>query len=444
MPVSPARAGSLPASCGKSAEGHRNAQLVASRARGLVAARETVHHSTVAPAPSHEHRFALTPRGIASVSTSRQTPLHELHEAAGAQMAEVDGWLLPARYGALAEEYAAVRTGAGVFDRSHLGAIELRGEGVGAWLRTLLANDVARLDDGEALLSCLCDEAGGVLDELIVCRLDEDRWLAIGSPLPPAPEPLPEPIVPGTSAGALFEASRPDSVTLSPRPESALLAVQGPAALEHATAALAHVLERAPALVRLERFDLLEAEDLVVLRSGRTGEDGVEILLPAEKVAHLWTALLGAGAVPCGQEVHEVLRIEAGICRFGRELDALRTPVESGLGATVDLADPERAFVGRETLEDQLEFGGCGALVGLVYDGAGRREMRAGQSVQLAGRDVGTISSATFSPTLERSVALALVERPFRGNCDVVIDAHPFPASTAVLPFVRGGGEMDD
>ena len=366
------------------------------------------------------------------MSTSRQTPLHELHLAAGAQVEERGGWLLPTRYASLEEEHGAVRGGAGLFDRSHLEVSELSGTGVLAWLRTLLANDVGRLEDGEALLGCLCDEAGGVLDELIVCRLAAERWLVFGNPVPVA------------GRSALAEADRPESVALVPGGTRALLAVQGPAALEYSSLALAVTGEPALAFAGLDRLELIEAGELIVMRGGRTGEDGVEILLPAASAPALWTALIEAGARPCGDDVHEVLRIEAGMCRFGNELDASRTPVESGLGATVDLADPERAFAGRETLEDQLRFGGCGALVGLVYEGEGRREMRTGQRVQLAGRDVGTITSATLSPVLERSIALARVERPFKGNCDVVIDDHPFPASTAVLPFVRGGGGMDD
>lgn len=362
---------------------------------------------------------------------SRTTALHDAHVAAGGELVDFAGRRLPNHFGSPPEEHQAVRTAAGVFDLSHLTVIDLEGEGALAWLRTLLGNDVGKLDDGEALYSCLCNERGGVLDDLIACRLGARHWRLIAN------------------AGARdkdlawLEERRPADVALLTPPDTALLAVQGPSAVALAMEALAGIGRFVPAIERLERFGALLDGELFIMRTGYTGEDGVEILLPASTAAALWEALLAQGVRPCGLDARETLRIEAGLKRYGADLDEAHTPIESALDGTVDLADPERAFIGREVCEEQLRFGGCRALVGLVYTGEGRREFRPGQSVQLAGRDVGVITSATFSPTRQLPIALARVERPFKGNCDVVIDGHPLPARTEVMPFVRPGQASD-
>ena len=364
----------------------------------------------------------------------RHTPLHDIHLEAGAELEEIDGWCLPRHYGAPLQEHDAVRHAAGVFDVSHLSLVDLQGEGTGRWLRTLLSNDVGRLDDGQALYACLCNERGGVIDDMIVYRASGARWRLSGN------------AATRERTLAWLEERRPEGVTVSVPDAWAMLAVQGPSAVELADAALATVLGEAPGLARLARFGARFEEALFVARTGFTGEDGVEIALPAARAAPLWRALLEAGVRPCGQQARDTLRIEAGLSRHGVELDEAHTPVESGLVWAVDLADPGRDFVGRERIEDQMRFGGCEARVGLVYQGTARRELRAGQSVQLAGRDVGVVTSGTFSPVRQQSIALARVARPFKGNCDVVISEYPLPACTVSTPFVRagaaeGGGE---
>ena len=365
---------------------------------------------------------------VAAAPASRLTPLHEAHLAAGGRLAELHGWCLPHDYGSYVDECRAVRERAGVFDVSHLTIVDLEGEGAKAWLRTLLTRDVAALEDGGALYGCLCNEAGGVLDDLIVYRLDEHRWR----------------LVLGAAARdkdiAWLQGRRPDGVSITSPERTALLAVQGPEAVALAARALGATRERAPPIERLGRFRALADGELFVARTGYTGEDGVEIALPGAAARALWEALLAAGVVPCGHDARDTLRLEAGLSLAGVDLDEAHSPVESGLAWAVDLADPARDFVGRETIERHLAVGGSSARVGLVYDGTWERELGAGQSVQLAGRDVGIVTSGAFSPARQQSIAFARVERPFQGNCDVVIERRPLPAHTVATPFVRAGG----
>ena len=356
---------------------------------------------------------------------SRPTPLHDAHLAAGGKTVDFAGWLLPIHYGSQIEEHRAVRRAAGMFDVSHMTLIDLEGEGVRAWLRTMLANDVGRLADGRAQYGCLCDERGGVLDDVIAYRVGENVWRLI--------------VNAATREKDLewLRAHRPADVALETPDDTALVAVQGPAAVERAAVALAATRERVPDVAALERFGVAVGGGLFVARTGYTGEDGLEIALAAEDAPALWEALLAEDVVPCGLGARDTLRLEAGMSLYGQDLDESHTPIESGLAWTVDLDDPERAFVGRETLVEQKANGAPTRRVGLMLEGRG--VLRGGQSVQLAGRDIGTVTSGTFSPTLERSIALARVSRPIEDHCDVVIRDRPLPARRAAIPFVRGG-----
>ena len=362
---------------------------------------------------------------------SRTTPLHESHVAAGGELVDFAGWSLPLDYGSRIEEHHAVRRAAGVFDVSHLTVVDVEGEGVRAWLRTMLTNDVGRLDDGEALYGCLCNERGGIVDDVVVSRLGERRWRLI--------------LNAATRDKDLewLEGHRPADVTVREPDALALLAVQGPEAVALAATALEAIRDGVPAFGTLPRFGVVEdaASGLFVSRTGCTGEDGVEIVLAAGEAPALWESLLGNGVRPCGLGARESLRLEAGMNLYGVDLDEAHTPIESGFAATVDLADPERAFIGREPIAEQRGTGAHAARVGLVLSGRGT--LRRGQKVQLAGRDVGAVTSAAFGPTRGRAIAFARVERPFKGNCDVVVNARPLPARTAVVPFVRGGEASD-
>lgn len=360
---------------------------------------------------------------------SRTTPLHEAHVAAGGKLVDFAGWSLPINYGSQIDEHHAVRRAAGVFDVSHMTIVDVEGDGARAWLRTMLANDVAKLDDGEALYGCLCNERGGVVDDVIAYRVDERRWRLV--------------VNAATREKDLewLEGHRPADVGVTAPDGLALLAVQGPEAVERARAALDAIREGVPAIATLPRFGFVADGALFVARTGYTGEDGVEIALPAGEAPALWEALLASGVRPCGLGARDTLRLEAGMSLYGVDLDEAHTPIESGLAWTVDLADPERAFLGREPLAEQKGIGAHAARVGLVL--VSRGVLRGGQTVQLAGRDVGVVTSGTFSPTRQCSIALARVERAFKGNCDVLVRERILPARTAVVPFVRDGEASD-
>jgi len=372
---------------------------------------------------------------------SRTTPLLDAHVAAGGKLVDFAGWSLPIHYGSQIDEHHAVRRAAGVFDVSHMTIVDISGEGARAWLRTMLANDVGKLDDGEALYGCLCDEHGGVIDDVIAYRLDERRWRLIVN------------AATRDKDLAWLEAHRPAHVAIVAPDAIALLAVQGPEAVALAGSALAAIRDGVPALATLPRFGFVVGESpggtaaepatdqLFVARTGYTGEDGVEIALPAGEAPALWEALLGNGVRPCGLGARDTLRLEAGMSLYGVDLDESHTPVESGLGWTVDLSDRERAFIGRERLAEQQGVGDHAVRVGLVL--VSRGVLRGGQPVQLAGRDVGVVTSGTFSPTRQCSIALARVERAFKGNCDVMVRGRTLPARTAVVPFVRNGEASD-
>ncbi|MBI1943405.1 MAG: glycine cleavage system aminomethyltransferase GcvT, partial [Betaproteobacteria bacterium] len=272
----------------------------------------------------------------------RRTPLFDAHRAAGAKMVEFAGWEMPLHYGSQIEEHHAVRRDSGVFDTSHMLALDVEGDGARAGgngacalLRRALANDVERLRaPGKALYSCMLAEDGGVIDDLIVYRLADERYRIVLN------------AATADADLAWLEALRPQGVALRPRRDLAMLAVQGPRARDRCWAALPGL--RA-ASERLERFSSVEANGTFMARTGYTGEDGFELLLPAARAEDAWRRLLAAGVSPCGLGARDTLRLEAGMNLYGQDMDRGVTPLECGLAWTVALAGP-RAFIGREAL----------------------------------------------------------------------------------------------
>lgn len=356
----------------------------------------------------------------------KRTPLYECHVAAGAQIVPFGGWDMPLHYGSQLEEHHAVRRHAGVFDVSHMTVVDLQGPGAADYLRRLLANDVARLAHGQALYSCMLNEQGGVVDDLIVYRR------AAGAP---APYRIVVNAATRDKDLAWMAAARAGfAVSLQPRDDLVMLAVQGPAARELAAPLLPETL-RAAALA-LAPFHAAEAPDAFVGRTGYTGEDGWEILLPAAAGPAFWEALRAAGAAPCGLGARDTLRLEAGMSLYGQDLDEEHSPLVSGLGWTVAWEPGERDFIGRGALERQRSAGPGERLAGLVL--AERGVMRRGQRVATAAGD-GEITSGGFAPTMNRSVALARVPAAADGSCQVDIRGSLRPARLVRPPFVRHG-----
>jgi aminomethyltransferase len=354
------------------------------------------------------------------------TVLNGVHRAAGARLVDFAGWEMPLHYGSQLEEHHAVRRAAGMFDVSHMRAIDVAGSGAGEFLRLALANDVAKLGaPGRALYSCLLNERGGVIDDLIVYRLAADAYRLV--------------VNAGTAEKDIawlqgLAARHPSDVALLPRPELALIAVQGPRARVLAWAALPG-LEAATAALR--RFEGAFFRDGFVARTGYTGEDGFEMMIPAPLAADAWTRLAQAGVRPCGLGARDTLRLEAGMNLYGQDMDETTTPLESGLAWTVDRTT-DRDFVGREALAPPLR-----SLVGLVLLDQG--VLRAHQSVH-TGHGDGVTTSGSFAPTLNRSIALARVPAAVKlgDPAEVEIRGRRLRAVVVPVPFVRDGQSRID
>ncbi|NND90793.1 MAG: glycine cleavage system aminomethyltransferase GcvT [Granulosicoccus sp.] len=354
---------------------------------------------------------------------SKQTPLYKAHQDHAAKLVDFAGYSLPLHYGSQIGEHLAVRESAGMFDVSHMTIIDLQGEVV-PWLRYLLTNDVAKLTDGHALYSCMCNEKGGVIDDLIVYRLTADRFRLIVNAATREKDL------------AWLNLHKPADVDIRQVENTALIAVQGPDAVRLANMAFTRLGQDAD-LKHMGRHTALEIGKWFVGRTGYTGEDGVEIAVPAAQAVDLWKALVQQGIQPAGLGARDTLRLEAGLSLYGQDLDEEHTPAESGVAFTIDIVDPDRNFIAREVLEEHKLFGGRCRQLGIVLDGRG--VLRHGQVVELVGQPIGIVTSGTFSPTRGVSIALVRVNKAFKGGCDVRIRDRLLAAHVTSVPFVPHG-----
>jgi aminomethyltransferase len=353
-----------------------------------------------------------------------RTPLFERHQALGARLVDFGGWEMPLHYGSQVDEHHVVRTSAGVFDVSHMRVLDLAGPQASGFLQRLLSNDVTRLTrPGSALYSCMLNEAGGVIDDLIVYRRAMGYRIVVNA---------------GTAESDVrwmrLQAERWD-VELLGRSDLAILAVQGPAALSMSAPAFGVPFARITALKRFEAVDVVPPAGGFCARTGYTGEDGYELMLSAEDAGPFWDALLNAGVRPCGLGARDTLRLEAGMSLYGHELDAKTTPLESGLAWTVAMQD-DRVFIGRAALERQIRQGSHPRLVGLVLEDRG--VLRAGMTVRSPAGE-GVVTSGTFSPSLGCSIALARVPAETGVHVQVEVRGKPLNARVVTPPFVRNG-----
>ena len=355
----------------------------------------------------------------------RRTPLYDLHVAQGARMVDFAGWDMPVLYGSQIEEHHAVRRAAGMFDVSHMCVLDLTGPDARAFLSHLLANDVGRLRlPGKALYSCMLNEAGGVIDDLIVYFLRED-WFRIVVNAGTRDKDL---------AWMRAQAARL-TVDIAERTDLAIIAVQGPEARAK-VAALLPAADRA-AVMALAPFFARECGAWFVGRTGYTGEDGFEVILPGKDAVAFWQALQAAGVACCGLGARDTLRLEAGMNLYGNDMDETQNPLESGLAWTVAMAPGERSFIGRAALEALQARGLSRKLVGLLL--ADRGVLRSHQKVLVPGAGEGETTSGTFSPTLQRSIAFARVPRAAGAEVQVDIRGKLLAARIVKLPFVRNG-----
>lgn len=356
----------------------------------------------------------------------KRTPFYECHQQANAKIVDFAGWDMPLHYGSQLDEHQQVRQQAGMFDVSHMGVVDVQGPEVIPYLRYLLANNVDRLTPGKALYSCLLNQQGGVLDDLIVYQLSADFFRLV--------------INAGTRAKDLAWLQQQQAgyaVTITECHDLAMLAVQGPAAQNTLSQWLPPTAEAA--VSQLKPFTFVINDHWFIARTGYTGEDGFEIILPATDAPTLWKTLLKAGVKPCGLGARDTLRLEAGLNLYGLDMDETVTPLESNLGWTVALEPKERRFIGREAIEQQKITGPTQRLVGLVLQGPGI--MRHQQKVLHNGYQ-GEITSGGYSPTLQMSIALARVPNAIKAQCEVDIRHKRILATVVKPPFVRNGKKM--
>lgn len=335
-----------------------------------------------------------------------KTPLHATHLACGAKMVDFHGWDMPLHYGSQINEHHFVRQDAGMFDVSHMTIVDILGAGGRQFLRKLLTNDVDQLQhNGKALYSCMCNEHGGIIDDLIVYQRASDNYRVV-----------------------LNSATRQNDITwirarsegfaigLQERPELAMLAVQGPEAITKTLAILSPA--QIDAVSTLTHFECVDVDNWFFARTGYTGEDGFEIIVPREFIVPLWNDLMQAGVKPCGLAARDTLRLEAGMLLYGQDMDESTTPLESGLAWTVKWEPEDRGFIGMGALFTQKRQGIEQKMVGLTLLDKGI--MRHGQKVIIEGCADGIITSGSYSPTLEQSIALARV--PVNTGNRVMVD----------------------
>jgi aminomethyltransferase len=361
--------------------------------------------------------------------TVHRTPLTEVHRELGARLIEFGGWLMPVQYGSILEEHRAVRERVGLFDLSHMGELHVEGPDAGAALAAALVTNPPSLAIGRAQYSMICMPDGGVIDDLIVYRLAESRFLVVANAGNAA-----------TVSDTLAERLGRFKAVLDDRSlATGLLAVQGPLA-----AGVLGPLTDVD-LGTLRYYAIAEGAvagiPAMVARTGYTGEDGFEVFVDTDRTAELWAILLAAvrsaGGLPVGLGARDTLRLEAGMPLYGNELDLQTTPYEAGLGRVVKLDKPGD-FVGRAALERVARDGPARKLVGLVVEGRGIA--RHGHPVWVGDRRTGIVTSGTQSPTLGVPIAMAYVA-PGDAAPGTVVDVEirdaRVPARVVALPFYR-------
>lgn len=355
----------------------------------------------------------------------KKTVLHQTHQDMGARLVPFGGWDMPLHYGSQLDEHHQVRRDAGMFDVSHMTVVDLQGSDARAYLRRLLANDVDRLKvSGKALYSCMLNEQGGVIDDLIVYYLTDDWYRMV--------------VNAGTTEKDLAWLEKQQgefNLSITPRRDLAMIAVQGPNARAKALPLLSSALQKSGA--ELKPFNAVADGDWFLARTGYTGEDGFEIMLPAADAPDFWRSLADAGVAPCGLGARDTLRLEAGMNLYGSDMDEETTPLEAGLTWTVAWEPEDRQFIGRDSLQEQRTDAEKKRFVGLLLTGRG--VLRNHLKLFSGEVEIGEITSGGFSPTLQRSIALARVSPAIGETCEVEIRGKRVAAQVVKPPFVRNG-----
>ncbi|KIQ05722.1 MULTISPECIES: glycine cleavage system aminomethyltransferase GcvT [Pseudomonas] len=358
----------------------------------------------------------------------QRTPLYDLHLALGAKMVDFGGWDMPLHYGSQVEEHHQVRRDCGVFDVSHMTVVDVLGSDARGYLQHLLANDVARLQaPGKALYSAMLNEEGGVIDDLIVYLLDASDA--------PSYRLVVNAATRDKDLAWMRAQSTDFAVELHERSDLAMFAIQGPKARAKTSELVSQA--RASLIHELKPFQGLPDGQWFIARTGYTGEDGLEIMLPAGEAVTFFNDLVGAGISPIGLGARDTLRLEAGMNLYGQDMDEQVSPLAANLAWTLAWEPAERAFIGREALQRQHQDGSHSRLVGVVLEERG--VLRAHQVVRVDGVGEGEITSGSFSPTLGKSIALARVPAKTGDRAEVEIRGKWYPLRVVQPNFVRHG-----
>lgn len=354
-----------------------------------------------------------------------KTPLYDKHVEAGARIVDFGGWDMPLHYGSQKEEHHAVRRNAGVFDVSHMTIVDLSGDRVREFLQYLVANDVARLrNHGKALYTCMLNPEGGVIDDLIIYFVSDTGYRLVVNAATREKD-----------LAWIRRQAEAFDVAVVERAELAMIAVQGP----HARQLAAPCIDAAyrDAALALKPFNGLFAGEWFAARTGYTGEDGWEIVLPAAAAPAVWDRLLAAGVAPCGLGARDTLRLEAAMNLYGSDMDETISPLEAGLEWTVAWEPAARDFIGRAAIEKQRDSAARRRFVGLLLEDRG--VLRNHQKVVVEGVGEGEITSGGYGPTIGRSIALARVPAGDYDRAKVEVRGKLLNVRIVKTPFVRNG-----
>ena len=357
----------------------------------------------------------------------RRTSIYSQHQQAGAQLVDFAGWHMPIHYGSQIQEHHHVRQFAGIFDVSHMGVLDVNGTDAALFLRYLLANDVAKLKHpGRALYTCMLNENGGVIDDLIVYYLADDAYRIVMNAA-------------RRSVDLQWLGTHAENfdLSLTSRDDLCILAVQGPQAI---TAVVDVLGEKWQGLNELKPFHTLIQDDVQIARTGYTGEDGVELILPEAQAVEFWQAALAVGVKPCGLGARDTLRLEAGLSLYGADMDENISPLRAGLAWTVSFKDETRDFIGRAALLKEKQDGVQHKLYGLVMQEKG--VLRNQQPVYLDEKMAGKITSGSFSPTLGHAIAFARLPATEAKQAYVERRGQKISVSIVQPPFVRFGEKV--
>jgi len=355
----------------------------------------------------------------------KQTPLYEAHVQAAAKVVDFGGWDMPLHYGSQMKEHELVRNAAGIFDVSHMTIVDLSGERVAEFLRYLLANNIDRLkQSGKALYSCMLNEGGGVIDDLIVYYVDDSFYRMVVNASTREKD-----------LAWIEKQAAPFSINIKERDDLAMIAVQGPEAREKVHAVIGDKQQRVAALGQF--FMAMFDDDWAIARTGYTGEDGYEIMLPNQDAIAFWNDCLGQGVKPAGLGARDTLRLEAGMNLYGSDMDETTSPLESALGWTIAWEPDDRDFIGRKTLVEQKAQGVKRKLVGLLLEDKG--VLRNHQTVLVDGLEAGEITSGSYAPSLGKAIAFARVSADIGERAKVDIRGKQVDVRVVKPPFVRNG-----